>query len=84
MSDYVVMQGIEIPAKRRERVTAVWPFDEMQVGDCFDEFNVELFDQVRTKASLYGYQQRKKFASRLTRHTDPDCAIYSLRVWRVE
>jgi hypothetical protein len=75
-----------VPLVGKRHNTAVpaehWPFDVMQVGECFDEFDIMLFDRVRVCASLFGYQNSKKFATRVIDHGDG--ITFSVRVWRIE
>jgi hypothetical protein len=74
------------PLSRERRDDPPWPFADMQVGECFDEFNPLLWDRVRACASMHGYKHRKKFATRVLHHKDWDdnSALYSVRVWRLE
>ncbi len=89
--------GIPIPDKVTERRgdDTRWPFEIMEVGDSFDEPNPGDFDRVRGKASMWGYQRKRKFATRiLQRAGQMNCPVcrtsypvppqFVIRIWRVE
>lgn len=94
---YEVRAGIEMPDEPREprNDDKRWPFSIMDVGDSFDEPDTGDFDRCRTKASMWGYKNGKKFATRIMQRagqlTCPVCQTgypvppqFIMRVWRVE
>lgn len=93
---YEVRNDIELPPVTREPKDDAnrWPFEIMTVGDSFDEPNTGDFDRVRNRASIWGYHNGKKFATRIMRRNGqmncPVCQTcypippqFVMRVWRV-
>lgn len=92
---YELQAGIPVPKDiDLDDCVRRWPFTIMLIGDCFDEPNPTLFDKCAGAAGLDGFQNNRKYETRLMiRQRQANCPVcdtgwpvgadYALRVWRV-